>query len=428
VDWSLGARSHGETHAATQAQVGEALRLVSLCDGQIIAGVTDGIIGFVWVTVHHVTVLRKIFARTAAGTAHELGLPALLRPPASSCWADDVDQEYGLHGYTVHVSLRTAATELYAETFRHVAARGGQSASAVVNFGLCNAEDEPALMRRIGGALRLPWRTACMNGVATRAVLVDVTVFDEAMVPRIYCTRLGLLEPPSPSQAAVRSLGFPGLLCVKEAQWSLRMELLVLYEHIDGPGTFSKDSTACFVTRACLEARVSLAPQPHGSRGLGWALTPDRTQVQTALIDQWHGTHYRHGFRPRPPTRMRACTARTTQCAICNVALCIASSPQNASGPHAIALLSDRPSPARCSALDHGFLSKRTSASGPPPIDDSERRVPVGLGSAASSAPRFSANWLSDVANCDYRRSLGDTLQTRNLGLPGRGARPCHSG
>ena len=257
VEWSLGAPSHGETHAATQAQVGEALRLVSLCDGQIIAGVTDGIIGFVWVTVHHVTVLRKIFARTAAGTAHELGLPALLRNPASSCWADDVDQEYGLHGYTVHVSLRTAATELYAETFRHVAARGGQSASAVVNFGLCNADAEPALMRRIGGALRLPWRTACMNGVATRAVLVDVTVFDEAMVPRIYCTRLGLLEPPSPSQAAVRSLGFPGLLCVKEAQWSLRLELLVLHEHIDGPGTFSKDSTACFVTRACLEARVS---------------------------------------------------------------------------------------------------------------------------------------------------------------------------
>ena len=318
VDWSLGAPSHGETHAAIQAQVGEALRLVSLCDGQIIAGVTDGIVGFIWVTVHHVTVLRKIFARMAAGTAHELGLPALLRPPASSCWADDVDREYGLHGYTVHVSLRTAATELYAETFRHVTARGGQSASAVVNFGLCNADDEPALMRRIGGALRLPWRTACMNGFATRAVLVDVTVFDEAMVPRIYCTRLALLEPPSPSQAAVRSLGFPGLLCVKEAQWSLRLELLVLHEHIDGPGTFSKDSTACFVTAACLEARVRLAPQPHGSRGLGWGLTPDRTQVQTALIDQWHGTHYRHGFRPRPPSRMRACTctARTTPCAI----------------------------------------------------------------------------------------------------------------
>uniref|UniRef100_A0A671MWF8 F-box only protein 15-like n=1 Tax=Sinocyclocheilus anshuiensis TaxID=1608454 RepID=A0A671MWF8_9TELE len=123
-------------------------------------------IAFVMVNLHnHRLVERSLHASISPCTA--AGVSALF---------DDVDPEYGLHGYTAYIELHNTVRIIMSVRFSQLFCRRGKNRHSAL-------ENNRSPNINLVGDVSLPWRTEALHGTIKDCCMICLTVWDEAKQP-----------------------------------------------------------------------------------------------------------------------------------------------------------------------------------------------------------------------------------------------------
>lgn len=144
-------------------------------------GITFGLwqdqlqIAFVIVNLHnHLLVQRSL--HPSISSHREVRVRALF---------DDVDQEFGLHGYTAYIELHNTARVLMSDRFSQLFCRRDQISNGFLPLKLIG-ENSRSSNAHLLSDVCLPWKTEALHGAIKDCCMISLTVWDEAKQP-IWC-------------------------------------------------------------------------------------------------------------------------------------------------------------------------------------------------------------------------------------------------
>ncbi|XP_024136419.1 F-box only protein 15 isoform X1 [Oryzias melastigma] len=130
-------------------------------------------VAFFMFTLH----FHKLMERSTQGSAACPYTEPIIKPPF-----DDVDPDYGLHGYQVHVALHNTTCELLSESFsqlfcpKDLISEGFIRLTAISRTDL--AQHTPVL-----GSVTLPWQCEVLQGSVENCCIMSLTLLDEFRKP-----------------------------------------------------------------------------------------------------------------------------------------------------------------------------------------------------------------------------------------------------
>ncbi|TSK98357.1 F-box only protein 15 [Bagarius yarrelli] len=145
-------------------------------------GVTVGVwqkqqeIAFVLATLHY----HRLVERTLLGSSTTSVSPydvTDMRAPF-----DDIDPDYGLHSYSMHLELHNTQKSIVSVSFSQLFCRKDQIADGYVPLQViskANRSRQTPLCRKIS----LPWRTEALRGHVENCCMLTLTVLTEAQTP-----------------------------------------------------------------------------------------------------------------------------------------------------------------------------------------------------------------------------------------------------
>ncbi|XP_073446099.1 F-box only protein 15 isoform X2 [Dendrobates tinctorius] len=146
-------------------------------------------LAFVMATLHYHQLLEK----SCLGSA---GCPYIF--PAHIPVLDDIDPNYGLHGYQLHIDLYSGPRTCLSRTFRSLFCRKEyikNGSLRMTAIGLTNNKTHTP----VSGRVEFLWKTLTLNGSIQNCFLMDVTVLDESEAPFWCCSApVQLYERKSP--------------------------------------------------------------------------------------------------------------------------------------------------------------------------------------------------------------------------------------
>ncbi|KAJ8413442.1 hypothetical protein AAFF_G00094380 [Aldrovandia affinis] len=144
-------------------------------------GLTIGIwrgnwlIAFVMVNLHfHKLVERSLLGSTIC--PYTEGLPEDRLP------FDDVDPEYGLHGYTVHILLHNTVKHIMSGHFSQLFCKADHIRDGSIQLNAIYKHDL-SQHTPLYGKISLPWKTEGLDGNVPNCCMMTMTVLDEAQNP-----------------------------------------------------------------------------------------------------------------------------------------------------------------------------------------------------------------------------------------------------
>ncbi|KAM4606586.1 F-box only protein 15 [Polymixia lowei] len=102
--------------------------------------------------------------------------------PVDKAPFDDIDPEYGLHDYTLHIVLHNAVTEIMSGHFSRLACRKVQIHSGLIQLIAINKTDL-AQHTTLSGNINLPWKCECLEGTVENCCFMSMTLLDEFQHP-----------------------------------------------------------------------------------------------------------------------------------------------------------------------------------------------------------------------------------------------------
>ncbi|CAM9128553.1 unnamed protein product [Lampetra planeri] len=138
----------------------------------VIVGIWKGQhdIAFLMFTIH----FHRLVEKSIDGS---VGCP-YMEPPVSAPF-DDIDPEYGLHGYQLHIALHTAASEIMSASFSQLSCRRPQICDGLIQL----AVGETELNSPLSGTMTLPWRCEVLQGAVENCCIMSLTLLDEFKNP-----------------------------------------------------------------------------------------------------------------------------------------------------------------------------------------------------------------------------------------------------
>ncbi|XP_051538569.1 F-box only protein 15-like isoform X2 [Myxocyprinus asiaticus] len=115
----------------------------------------------------------------------ERSLPASVCPHTAaevSALFDDLDPEYGLHGYTAYIELHNTVRVIMSGRFPQLFCRRDQISDGYLPLEVIS-EANRSLNTHLVGDISLPWRTEALHGTIKDCCMMNLTVWDEAMQP-----------------------------------------------------------------------------------------------------------------------------------------------------------------------------------------------------------------------------------------------------
>uniref|UniRef100_A0A8B9HX08 F-box domain-containing protein n=2 Tax=Astyanax mexicanus TaxID=7994 RepID=A0A8B9HX08_ASTMX len=142
-------------------------------------GITVGVwqepqeIAFVMVNLHY----HRLVDRSLLGSS------AVQHQPAEhAAKFDDVDPEYGLHGYTVHIELHNTVESITSGRFSQLFCRKDQIADGFVQLKVISRSNR-SQHTALCGSISLPWSSDALQGRVEGCCMLNLTVLDEAHLP-----------------------------------------------------------------------------------------------------------------------------------------------------------------------------------------------------------------------------------------------------
>lgn len=141
-------------------------------------GITFGLwkdqlqIAFVIVNLHnHLLVQRSL--HSSISSHREARVRALF---------DDVDSEFGLHGYTAYIELHNTARVLMSDRFSQLFCRRDHISGGFLPLKLIG-ENNRCPSAHLLSDVSLPWKTEALHGFIKDCCMISLTVWDEAKQP-----------------------------------------------------------------------------------------------------------------------------------------------------------------------------------------------------------------------------------------------------
>ncbi|XP_065608242.1 F-box only protein 15 [Cyrtonyx montezumae] len=130
-------------------------------------------IAFVMVSLHY----HQLLERSALGYA----TVQYVLPPNKPV-LDDVDPEYGLHDYNLHLDMHSGKHMSMCGTFKNLFCRKGDIENGYLKLTVVNLKDNTKHIPLVG-TVGLSWETAAFKGIVKNCYMMDVTVLDETQKP-----------------------------------------------------------------------------------------------------------------------------------------------------------------------------------------------------------------------------------------------------
>ncbi|XP_017674967.1 PREDICTED: F-box only protein 15 isoform X2 [Lepidothrix coronata] len=130
-------------------------------------------IAFVMVSLHY----HQLLERSILGSA-----TVQYAPPPNKPVLDDIDPEYGLHDYSLHLEMHGRSCTYLRGTFRNLFCRKGDIANGYLRLTVVSLKDNRKHLPLIG-TLGLSWETDVFKGNVKDCYMMNLTLFDEIGEP-----------------------------------------------------------------------------------------------------------------------------------------------------------------------------------------------------------------------------------------------------
>ncbi|XP_041820261.1 F-box only protein 15-like [Chelmon rostratus] len=152
-------------------------RLIKLM--HLVPGFTVGIwrvsqnVAFIMVSLHfHRLVERSLLGSPVSPYSEPVHLPPV----------DNLDPEFGLHGYTLHFVLHNTSTEIMSGHFCQLSCRRVQIQCGLLEFRVISRTDL-SQHRSLSGNITLPWQSETLEGSVENCCIITLTLLDEFHKP-----------------------------------------------------------------------------------------------------------------------------------------------------------------------------------------------------------------------------------------------------
>ncbi|XP_070842110.1 F-box only protein 15 [Chaetodon trifascialis] len=130
-------------------------------------------VAFVVFTLH----FHRLVERSVQGSCVCPYVEPTVKPPF-----DDIDPEYGLHGYQLHIVLHDTECEIMSRRFSQLFCRRTQICDSLIQLTAISRTDL-SQHTRLSGSIVLPWRCEALQGVLQNCCIMSLTLLDEFKKP-----------------------------------------------------------------------------------------------------------------------------------------------------------------------------------------------------------------------------------------------------
>ncbi|XP_022059635.1 F-box only protein 15 [Acanthochromis polyacanthus] len=130
-------------------------------------------VAFIMLTLH----FHKLVERSTQGSSD---CPFV--EPMESLPFDDIDPEYGLHGYKLHIALHSTERKLMSESFSQLFCHRAQISDGLIQLTAINSTDL-SQHTPLSGNISLPWWCEALQGEVKNCCIMSLTLLDEFRKP-----------------------------------------------------------------------------------------------------------------------------------------------------------------------------------------------------------------------------------------------------
>lgn len=95
---------------------------------------------------------------------------------------DDIDPEYGMHGYQLHIDMHSRGNTYMCGIFRSLFCRKEYIRNGYLRFTVISFKNNSQHLPLVG-IVRFPWRTDALEGSIQNCLIMDVTLLDDSQKP-----------------------------------------------------------------------------------------------------------------------------------------------------------------------------------------------------------------------------------------------------
>ncbi|XP_017261960.2 F-box only protein 15 [Kryptolebias marmoratus] len=133
-------------------------------------------VAFILFTLH----FHRLVERSIQGSSDSPYVEEIARAPS-----DDIDPEYGLHGYQLHIALDSSVSELMSGSFPQLFCHGGNISDGLIQLTAVSRTNSSQHML-LSGNITLPWRCEALQGSVENCCIMSLTLLDEFCKPFKY--------------------------------------------------------------------------------------------------------------------------------------------------------------------------------------------------------------------------------------------------
>ncbi|XP_060100058.1 F-box only protein 15 isoform X2 [Heteronotia binoei] len=130
-------------------------------------------IAFVMACLHY----HQLIERSILGSATAMHTVA-----PDKAMLDDIDAEYGLHGYQLHIDMHSKGKPYMCGTFRSLFCRKEYIRNGYLKLTVISYKNNSQHLPLVG-KIGLSWKTDALEGIIQNCFIMDVTVLDESQKP-----------------------------------------------------------------------------------------------------------------------------------------------------------------------------------------------------------------------------------------------------
>ncbi|XP_047205108.1 F-box only protein 15 isoform X2 [Girardinichthys multiradiatus] len=135
----------------------------------------QGSVAFIMFTLH----FYKLVERSTQGSSDCSHVEPVIQPPF-----DDIDSEYGLHGYQLHIVLHNTVCKFMSESFSQLFCRRAHISDGFIMLTAISRTNASQHIQ-LSGSITMPWRCEALEGAVENCCIMSLTLLDEFRQPFI---------------------------------------------------------------------------------------------------------------------------------------------------------------------------------------------------------------------------------------------------
>ncbi|KAG8009421.1 F-box only protein 15, partial [Nibea albiflora] len=176
-------------------------------------------VAFIVFTLH----FHRLVERSIEGSSVCPYVEPTIKPPF-----DDIDPEYGLHGYQLHIVLHDTVCKIMSGSFSQLFCRRTQICDGLIQLTAINRTDlsQHTLM---SGNITLPWRCEALQGAVQNCCIMSLTLLDEFKRP-FWCVSSPVSMTLEKTPVSYDYDGEHFLIHYQDSDGQVKMELVWMKE------------------------------------------------------------------------------------------------------------------------------------------------------------------------------------------------------